>query len=295
MPWKPIVVGVDGSAEAANAVAFAVDAARRAATTFHLVHAVPTAERGRYPYTRHDEQIRMRIVATLGNRVPEALAALTVHGGQPAAVLNAAVTARGAELVVLGGKHHSTLGRWLGGSTGLSVARSMLVPLLVTVREPAIRRVLVAVDQSLAARPTLATAQRYATLFGAELRALSVIEPPPALLDLPQPDAAEQYRLLEEMVARDIWPLIRAPGVDTLLRHGAALETVEREASEWRADLLVVGSHGKGSVKRMVVGSVTERLINHLPTSLLVVPAAAAAVEPEAREAQRGEPSNIDR
>ena len=196
---------------------------------------------------------------------------------------------------MLGGKHHSTLGRWLGGSTGLSVARSMLVPLLVTVREPAIRRVLVAVDQSLAARPTLATAQRYATLFGAELRALSVIEPPPALLDLPQPDAAEQYRLLEEMVARDIWPLIRAPGVDTLLRHGAALETVEREASEWRADLLVVGSHGKGSVKRMVVGSVTERLINHLPTSLLVVPAAAAAVEPEAREAQRGEPSNIDR
>src|SRR3989441_7376102 len=148
MPWKPIVVGIDGSAEAANAAAFAVDAARRAATTFHLVHAVPTAERGRYPYTRHDEQIRMRIVATLGNRVPEALAALTVHGGQPAAVLNAAVTARGAELVVLGGKHHSTLGRWLAGTTGLSVAPSSLVPLLVTVREPAIRRVLVAVDRS---------------------------------------------------------------------------------------------------------------------------------------------------
>src|SRR5947209_6635343 len=84
MPWKPIVVGLDGSAEAANAAAFAVSAARRAATTFHLVHAVPTAERGRDPYTRHDEQTRMRSVATLGNRVPEALAALTVHGGQPA-------------------------------------------------------------------------------------------------------------------------------------------------------------------------------------------------------------------
>src|SRR3989441_12536024 len=125
MPWKPIVVGIDGSAEAANAAAFAVDLPRRAATTFHLVHAVPTAERGRYPYTRHDEQIRMRIVATLGNRVPEALAALTVHGGQPAAVLNAAVTARGAELVVLGGKHHSTLGRWLRGRTRLCLARRM--------------------------------------------------------------------------------------------------------------------------------------------------------------------------
>src|SRR5437879_13418239 len=104
MPWKPIVVGVDGSAEAANAVAFAVDAARRAATTFHLVHAVPTAERGRYPYTRHDEQIRMRIVATLGNRVPGALAALTVHGGRPPAVLNAASTGPRTEPVRLAGE-----------------------------------------------------------------------------------------------------------------------------------------------------------------------------------------------
>jgi hypothetical protein len=34
----------------------------------------------------------------------------------------------------------------------------------------------------------------------------------------------------------------------------------------------------------MLLGSVTERLINHLPTSLLVVPAAAAAVASEPRE-----------
>jgi hypothetical protein len=48
--------------------------------------------------------------------------------------------------------------------------------------------------------------------------------------------------------------------------------------TDWRADLLVVGSHGKGWAERMLVGSVTERLINHLPTSLLVVPTRAAAV-----------------
>jgi nucleotide-binding universal stress UspA family protein len=275
MSWKPIVVGVDASPEAANAAVFAAAAARRAATTFHLVHAVPASERGRYPYTRRDEQIRTQIVAALGNRVPGALAALSVHGGEPAAVVKDAVTARRAELVVLGGKHHSTLGRWLGGSTSVSVARATLVPLLVTVGEPVIGRVLVAVDQSGAARPTLAAAQRYATLFGAELRALSVIEPLPTLLDMPQPDAAGSYRLLEETVTHDIWPLIRAPGVTTQVRHGPALETILGEAAEWRADLLVVGSHGKGSVTRMLVGSVTERLINHLPTSLLVVPAAA--------------------
>ena len=88
-------------------------------------------------------------------------------------------------------------------------------------------------------------------------------------------------------LARDVWPLIRAPGVDTLVRYGTALETIQREAAEWRADVVVVATHGKGPVKRMLVGSVTEGLINHLPTSLLVVPAGAggaALVEPDAAE-----------
>jgi len=42
-----------------------------------------------------------------------------------------------------------------------------------------------------------------------------------------------------------------------------------------------MGSHGKGWATRVLVGSVTERLLNHLPTSLVVVPVVAAeAVEP---------------
>ncbi len=57
---------------------------------------------------------------------------------------------------------------------------------------------------------------------------------------------------------------------------------IRREAAEWPADLLVVGSHGKGWGTRMLVGSVTEQLISYLPTSLLVVPTAVAAAEPEA-------------
>jgi len=246
---------------------------------------VHAPRRDSYPHTRRYEQASMQVVSALENRVPATvLEALTVHRGKPAAVLNDAVAAFGAELVVLGGKHHSTLGRWLGGSTAVSMARTMPVPVLVTVGAPAIRRVLVAVDQSRVAGPTLAAAQRYATLFDAELRALSVIEPLPILLDMPQPDKPDYYRLLEEKVADEIWPLIRAPGVETVLRYGAALNTIGREVGEWHADLLVVGSHGKGSVTRLVVGSVTERLINHLPTSLLVVPAGAEAIGPEARD-----------
>ncbi len=289
MPWKPIVVGVDASPEAADAAVFAVAAAQRAETSCHLVHATlgsgHASRRDRYPYTRRYEQASMHLGAALGNRVPnKVLEELTVHRGKPAAVLNEAVAALGAELVVLGGKHHSTLGRWLGGSTSVAVARTTPVPLLVTVGAPAIRRVLLALDPSAAARPAVAAAERYAALFGAELRALSVVEPLAVLPEVPQQDTTDYYRRWEDAIAREVWPLIRSLGVGTVVRHGAALETILREAAEWSADLVVVATHGKGPVRRMLVGSVTEGLINHLPTSLLVVPAGAALVDPDAAD-----------
>src|SRR5882757_4907877 len=278
MFWKPIVVGVDVSPEAADAAVFAVAAAQRAETSYHLVHATSgdTSRRDSYPYTQLYDEASAQLGAALGKRVPkQVLERLTVHRGRPAAVLNQTVAALGAELVVLGGKHHSTLGRWLGGSTSVAVVRTAAVPVLVTVGTPAIRRVLLAVDPSAAAHPAVAAAERYAALFGARLRALSVVEPPAVLPEVPQQDTTDYYRRWEETLARDVWPLIRAPGADRVVRYGAALETIQREAAEWRADVVVVATHGKGPVKRMLVGSVTEGLINHLPTSLLVVPAGA--------------------
>jgi nucleotide-binding universal stress UspA family protein len=176
------------------------------------------------------------------------------------------------------------LGRWVGGSTALNVARTTEVPLLVTTgaRAP-FRRVLVAVDLSEAARPTLAVAQRFAALFDAELRALNVIEPLPVIPEVSQPaDVEPYYAMSEELVGRDIWPLLGGSREHPVVRRGLAVETIRRETADWSADLLVVGSHGKGWAERLLVGSVTERLLNELPTALLVVPThvpVAVAVE----------------
>jgi nucleotide-binding universal stress UspA family protein len=42
-------------------------------------------------------------------------------------------------------------------------------------------------------------------------------------------------------------------------------------ATEWKADLLVVGTHGRRGVERFFVGSVAERLVRKTQTSLLLV------------------------
>lgn len=131
-----------------------------------------------------------------------------------------------------------------------------------------IRRVLAAADLSGASAPTLAFAQCFAQLVGADLRVLSVVEPFPTLADVPPAeDAAHHYARCEKLLQRDIWPLVTAPKVEKVVRHGRAAETLLDEAVTWNADVLVIGSNAWAQL-----GSVTERLLNEVPMSLLVIP-----------------------
>ena len=114
-------------------------------------------------------------------------------------------------------------------------------------------------------------------MVGAKLRMLTVFEPLPDVPGIPPMDPTEYYALAQETLERDVWSLVKTSEVEKLVRHGMVVDTLLREATEWRADVLVVGSHGKGWAQRVLLGSVTERLINHLPTSLLVAPVGVAA------------------
>lgn len=286
--WKPIVAGVDASPEAAAAAVYAWRIAQKAGTTCHLVHATRDAWAA---LTAADlperfgeldffliQQAREQVAQSLDLKVPkEIVADLKVVNGRPPIVLNDTVAQVGGGMIVLGGKHHSTLGRWLGGSTSHNMVRAAAVPVLVTAGEPRdVARILVSVDVSPAAKPTLELAERLAALLGAKLRAISVMEPLPLVPEAPPVDMREYYEMWEEMLKRDVWPLLRTPGVETMVRHGNVIETLLREVHDWQADILVVGSHGKNLAQRMLLGSVTEQLLNHLPTSVLVAPIAVA-------------------
>jgi nucleotide-binding universal stress UspA family protein len=285
MEWKPVVVGVDTSPAATHAAAVGWTIAYSTGTSCHLVHAAPNAWAGvaaaEVPVDLEVlnrsliDDTRIRIEGALRGNVPDpAFEHLEVRIGPTAAVLSEAAADLGAGLVVLGGKHHSLLARWLGGSTAHHVVRTSDIPTLVTGSSAInIRRVLAAADLSYAAGPTIEAAVRFAGLFKASLRVLHVVELVPALQDLPSPvDIDELAARSEELLERSVWPMIEYEDSEHVVRRGPAAQTIAAEATEWQADLLVVGSHGKGAVDRLVVGSATNWLLNHLPTSVLVVP-----------------------
>jgi nucleotide-binding universal stress UspA family protein len=299
MPWGPILVGVDTSPAATGAAAVGERLARLASVPCRLIHAVRDAWAPLVAVSG-DPQIvdmqkmqlavaRQRVNESVGNAVSDqTLQKLDVVFGPAAVVLQQAMLDQRAGLMVLGGKHHSTLERWLGGSTSLHVVRAAEVPVLITSGLPAsFRRVLVAADLSRASGPTIGLAARFAKLVGADLRVLTVFEPLPDLPSVPAVDPDEYFALAQQTLEREVWPLVSSPAVEKLVRHGHVVETVMREATDWKADIVVVGSHGKGWAQRVLLGSVTERLVNNLPTSLLVAPVGVAAAALSRREMRR--------
>ena len=280
MKTKPIIAGVDGSIESVTAAHVAWTLAVASGAPCQLVHAandvnaaLAFAGTGVVTDTLQLAELsraRAEVGESLRGRVPAAVInAMIVSIGRTADVLEAVARETNAPMVVLGGKHHSKLGRWLGGSTVQQAVRRLTVPILVTTADmPAHPRVMVAVDPSYAAIPTARQAVALARLLGSPLHALHVIDPPPAIAEL-SPDWSR------EIIERDVWPTIPLVEQAKVIRWGAPLDTIVAEAAAWRADVIVVGSHGKGWVDRLLIGSVTEDLLGNLPCAVLVVPVPA--------------------
>ena len=282
---KPIIVGVDDTPAALRAAALANDIARAAEFECRAIHVVPDLWRSagvpELPLPAQDltdrlvSDSRARIARLLEPVVPPQVAhGLDVRVGRAGPVLARAASESGAALVAVGGKHHGTLARAFGGSTAHYLLHTLEVPLLVAGPVATrVRRILVTVDLSYATAPALATARRLATWLGARLRVLHVVEPVLIPVEVPVTvDQEELVRRSREAYDEVVTSQLGLPAEDRVIKSGAAAETIAREATAFDADLVVLGSHGKGWVDRLLVGSVTEDLVNELPTSLVIVP-----------------------
>ncbi|MGE5802235.1 MAG: universal stress protein [Gemmatimonadota bacterium] len=298
MTWQPIVAGVDGSPESFRAASLAWRIARAADARCVLVYAVPEvwAPGGMAPlvnspdmFERLVSDLREQLAREVGAEVPEAVRqALVARPGRPGVVLDEIVREYGASLVVVGGRQHGALVRGLGGSTAHHLVRTSPAPVLVVAAPGRLtQRILVATDLFAAAGPTLSIAGRYADLLDARLRVVHVVESAkyPTVVPLSLDEGEFEARSRAEFERLVESELSRVPPDDRVIRRGRPDEEIAEEVAAWRADLVVVGSHGKGWVDRLLIGSTTERLLNRLPTSLLIVPINKPAVTrpPQAR------------
>lgn len=150
-----------------------------------------------------------------------------------------------------------------------------------------IRQILCPVDLSDISRHALGHARAIATWYEAHVTVFYVFSPPTPLIpttgmaeDLPvippaQPDeVAEEVRRFAGQRARPA-----GTGEDVLVVDGSPVKEILRKAETLPADLLVMGTHGRGGFEALFLGSVTEKVLRSTRVPVLTVPPPVERVE----------------
>jgi len=136
------------------------------------------------------------------------------------------------------------------------------------------RTVMLATDLSTASDAATTVALDLAASLNARLLAVSVVDP--GSLRLPGGRYAarvDQVRAERERFAQELVGRGRSMGVEVgfLVWEGDPGESILEAAQAERADMIVVGSHGRGAVGRFLIGSVSDHVVRNASCPVLVV------------------------
>ncbi len=290
-----ILVPTDFSGSADKALSLAARLAQHYGAELHLLHANPEWESGSR-FQLHDSTDREEVWRVLHNRAEVQLEHRSAHLSVPvqshvstsernpsSAILSYA-EAHGIDLIVMGTHGRRGFRRYRLGGVTEEVLRQSTCPVF-TVRqdstdstaETALETILVPIDFSWYSHLTLAYARVFAADNGASLQLLHVIDETTCPdFYLVRSELADQggHGLKLEAEKRLHVLLNEADGPDVeasvSVRSGNPAGEIVRFARSAGSDLILMASHGLGGLLRMMLGSVTSRVVHAAPCSVLV-------------------------
>jgi nucleotide-binding universal stress UspA family protein len=147
---------------------------------------------------------------------------------------------------------------------------------MTTTTQTQIKRIVVPHDFSDTAQCALTYALDLAEKFGAGITVVHAYEYP--VLSYPEGpaltgDLVRQIQAAAEAALAGVVSRARRPGVeiDSALRQGPAWSEILAAAKDTKADLIVIGTHGRRGLSRALLGSVAERVVRTAPCPVLTV------------------------
>ncbi len=141
------------------------------------------------------------------------------------------------------------------------------------------RVILAAVDFSPVSDAVVAQAAALAAALRGSLYLVHVAAPDPDFIGYGAGPSSVRHSVASELRdthrrLQDLSAGLRDGGLDctALLVQGSTPETLIDEADRLDADLIVLGSHGHGILRRALLGSVSEHVLHHARRPLLIVP-----------------------
>jgi len=182
--------------------------------------------------------------------------------------------AENCDVIVMGRRGLRRIARALIGSVTARVIghtqRDVLVVPLGTV--VGWKKIVFATDGSKYSAQAAERAISFAKSYGGELRVISVV-------DVPTEFYAEAPQAVDDLVRKakgyvaDVKKQAEAEGVkaETFVGEAEADEAITNLAKEQKADMIIIGSHGRTGLRRLLMGSVAEKVIGYAPCPVLVV------------------------
>jgi nucleotide-binding universal stress UspA family protein len=208
------------------------------------------------------------------------LKVVNVEKGSPADALQALAERGEADLIVLGSTHRAAIGSVAPGSIAEHLLRGARCRLIIAPKgyghkdhsQDRLRVVAVGYDGMAESQAALDEAATLATKFGGSMKVIGVATPSPPMAAAAAaqagPEAGPDFQTrLYDAVAELPSELRALPVID----RGDPVQKLLEEA-EVGVDLLVLGSRGFGPVMRLLIGSVSSRVIRAAPCPVLVVP-----------------------
>jgi nucleotide-binding universal stress UspA family protein len=267
--WDKLMACTDGSAEGQNAVAVTLELARVCGSQVFAVQVleIPAEFQAVAPDFRatleKEVQKNIEVIKAAAARLEVPLEAVVPMGQAPHAAIVATVNQIRPDLVVMGRCGKTALARIVMGNVTARVIGHSPVNVLVVPRGAAVafQRLLVASDGSPYSEAAWELALSMAKQ--AKSRLIGVAVAPE------ERDIREAKAIIQQM--RTAANRARVPLTGVSPQGVAAYVGIVQQAIKNEVDLIIMGSYGRTGLKKLLMGSVTERVISRSPCSILAV------------------------
>jgi nucleotide-binding universal stress UspA family protein len=283
--YRSLLVPLDGSGLAEHALPLALSIARRTGATLHLVRVhtpvpagVEAIDSTMDDSAREEESIYLNAMTTRLTAAAAVPVSSRLLDGPIAAVLDEHALAMGSDLIVMTTHGRGLFARFWLGSVADELARRVSIPVLMVRPQPGppelradkvLQHVLIPLDGSTLAEQMIEPAVDLAYSMQAACTLLQVIPPlgrHSIILHGQHRRHAEAY--LEAILAR-----LPAQTMHVRARVVSSEQPAVAILAEARAhniDLIALATHGRGGFKRLLLGSVADKVLRGASASVLV-------------------------
>jgi nucleotide-binding universal stress UspA family protein len=283
--FKTILVPVDGSHSCLHAQMFAVSLAKKFNSKVTVVHVA--SHDFMHPELKAQYQLPHSILHKIDDaylqagkkilRNAEELfreagvpvdAKLVTHEDPAEYILELTKDAE-CSLVIIGNRaEHQSERHSLGGVTE-KVARHAECPVLIVKEKLNVEKILTAVDGSTHADKALEYAIQLAKNYSAALALVHVEED--KLVRIGGPQVVDCIGTVGECILKDASTKVQGVTFNSVLEYGSPAEVIIKVAKKANVDIIVVGSRGLSSVRRFLLGSVSDDISMHARSSVLII------------------------